>query len=69
MEIVAKHPKETLVLVTHVVVCRLLLCATLGLESSHFWQFQPATASISVLEISDQGSTLVSVNDTCHLNR
>jgi broad specificity phosphatase PhoE len=68
MEIVAKHPKETLVLVTHVVVCRLLLCAMLGLESSHFWQFQPATASISVLEVSDQGSTLLSVNDTCHLS-
>lgn len=67
MEIVAKHPNQTLVLVTHVVVCRLLLCAMLGLESSHFWQFQPATASISVLEVSDQGSTLLSVNDTCHL--
>ena len=66
-EIVANHPDQTLVLVTHVVVCRLLLCAVLGLDISHFWQFEPATASISVFEISGGHSVLLSFNDTCHL--
>ncbi len=65
--IVANHPDQTVVLVTHVVVCRLLLCAVLGLDSSHFWQFEPATASISVFEIYDGHSVLLSFNDTCHL--
>jgi broad specificity phosphatase PhoE len=65
--IVANHPDQTVVLVTHVVVCRLLLCAVLGLDSSHFWQFEPATASISVFEIFDGHSVLLSFNDTCHL--
>jgi broad specificity phosphatase PhoE len=66
-EIVARHPDQVVVLVTHVVVCRLLLCSLLGLDNSHFWQFQPATASLSVFEISEGRSTLLSVNDTCHL--
>ncbi|UCC89311.1 MAG: histidine phosphatase family protein [Anaerolineales bacterium] len=66
-EIVTRHPGHAVVLVTHVVVCRLLLCSLLGLDNSHFWQLQPATASLSVFEISEGRSTLLSVNDTCHL--
>jgi broad specificity phosphatase PhoE len=66
-EIVANHPDQTLVLVTHVVVCRLLLCAVLGLDSSHFWQFEPDTASISVFEVFDGRTVLLSFNDTSHL--
>lgn len=65
-EIVANHSAQTVVVVTHVVVCRLILCAILGLDSSHFWQFEPATASISVIEISGGSKVLLSLNDTCH---
>jgi len=65
--IVANHPHQMVVLVTHVVICRLLLCAILGLDSSHFWQFEPATASISVFEVYDGHSVLLSFNDTGHL--
>jgi broad specificity phosphatase PhoE len=66
-QIIADHPEQIVVVVTHVVVCRLLLCAVLGLDNSHFWQFEPATASISIFEVSDQHSLLVCLNDTCHL--
>lgn len=66
-EISTNHPDQTVVLVTHVVVCRLLFCMTLGLDSSHFWQFEPATASISVIEVGDGRRALLSFNDTCHL--
>ena len=66
-EIAAKHPDQTVVLVSHVVVCRLLLCAVLGIDSSHFWVFEPATASISVFEVANGRKVLLSFNDTCHL--
>ena len=66
-EIAANHPDQTVVLVSHVVVCRLLLCAVLGIDSSHFWEFEPATASISVFEVSNGRKVLLSFNDTCHL--
>ena len=66
-EITANHPEQAVVLVTHVVVCRLLLCCLLDLDDSHFWQFEPATASLSVIEVSIERSVLLSINDTCHL--
>jgi broad specificity phosphatase PhoE len=66
-EIAANHPDQTVVLVTHVVVCRLLLCALLGLANSYFWGFQPDTASITVFEFSDHRRVLLSFGDTCHL--
>jgi probable phosphoglycerate mutase len=65
--VTANHPDQTVVLVSHVVICRLLLCAVLGIDSSHFWEFEPATASISVFEVSNGRKVLLSFNDTCHL--
>jgi broad specificity phosphatase PhoE len=67
MEIAANHPDQTVVLVSHVVVCRLLLCAVLGIDSSYFWAFEPATGSISAFEILNGRKALLSFNDTCHL--
>ncbi len=68
VEVVGKHPDDVVVLVTHVAVCRLLLCSVLGLDSSHFWQFEPANASLSIFDLSPQANVLVSLNDTCHLS-
>jgi len=66
-EIINNHQEQTIVVVTHLVVCRLLLCSLLGLDNSHFWQFEPAPASITVLKISEQHGVLLALNDTCHL--
>lgn len=67
-EVVARHSDRTVVLVTHLVVCRVLLCHFLGLDTSHFWEFEPAPASISTLEISAHGRLLRTLNDTAHLH-
>lgn len=68
VEIVSSFPDQTVVLVTHVVVCRLILCSLLGLDASHFWQFEPATASLTIFDISPERNVLLSLNDTCHLS-
>ncbi|MBC8446661.1 MAG: histidine phosphatase family protein, partial [Chloroflexi bacterium] len=39
-EIIAHHPDETIVVVAHTVVNRLLLCAVLGLDNSRFWRLR-----------------------------
>jgi broad specificity phosphatase PhoE len=65
--VVAHHPDQTVVLVTHLVVCRVLLCYLLGLDASHFWEFEPAPASLSILEVSTHGRLLRTLNDTAHL--
>ncbi|MGC8878211.1 MAG: histidine phosphatase family protein [Anaerolineae bacterium] len=67
-EVVAHHPDHTVVLVTHLVVCRVLLCHFLDLETDHFWEFEPAPASLSILEISTRGRLLRTLNDTAHLH-
>ena len=68
-EIIAHHPDETIVVVAHTVVNRLLLCAVLGLDNSRFWRLRQETAAINVFEWDGVDFTLVSLNDTCHLWR
>lgn len=67
-EVVAHYPDHTVVLVTHLVVCRVLLCHFLDLDISHFWEFEPAPASLSILEICTSGRLLRTLNDTAHLH-
>jgi broad specificity phosphatase PhoE len=65
-DVVSRHPDQPVVLVTHLVVCRLIVCNLLGLETSHFWQFDLGTASLSVLDVSPHARILRALNDTCH---
>ena len=65
--IIAHHPDETIVVVAHTVVNRLLLCAVLGLDNSRFWRLRQETAAINVFEWDGEDFTLVTLNDTCHL--
>lgn len=67
--IVHQHAGETVVVVAHTVVNRLLLCAVLGLDNSHFWRLHQDTAAINVFDWDGEHFTIVSLNDTCHLNR
>jgi probable phosphoglycerate mutase len=65
--LVDRHSTETIVLVSHVVVCRLLVLAALGLDSDHFWRIRQENAAINVFE-SDAGIyTIAALNDCCHL--
>jgi len=68
-EIIARHPDETIVIVGHTVVNRLLLCAILGLDNSRFWRLHQETAAINLFQWDGADFTLISLNDTCHLRR
>ncbi len=67
-EVVARHPEQTVALVSHAVVNRVLLCAVLGLGNEHFWRLQQDTCAVNVFDVDKDGTfTLVLMNDTCHL--
>jgi len=67
-EVVARHPAQTVALVSHAVVNRVLLCAVLGLGNEHFWRLQQDTCAVNVFDVDKDGAfTLVLMNDTCHL--
>lgn len=66
-ELVKNHPGETLAIVSHRVLNKVLLCAVLGVELSHFWYIRQDTCAINVFEYKDGAFYLTLLNDTCHL--
>lgn len=66
-EVLARHRDQTVVLVSHKVVCKVLLCAVLGLDNSHFWQVEQDVCAINLLEARDRVPAVALLNDTCHL--
>jgi broad specificity phosphatase PhoE len=67
--LIPKHPKETVVLVSHKVVCQILILSLLGLDNSHFWQITQDVCAINLFEVRDSVPSTLSLNDTCHLKR
>ncbi len=68
-EIAGRHPDETVVLVGHQVLNRVVLLGVLGLGLERLWRIGQDTAAINVFDLDvERGEfTLVSLNDTCHL--
>jgi len=81
-KIISKHNSDTVAIVAHRVVNKVMLCAVLGLETSHFWLIRQDTCCINIFEDSligfdtlrtqpdgtqPKGYVLYCLNDTCHL--
>jgi len=66
-QIVDAHPQDTVVMVGHTVINRVLLLHVLALGNDRFWHLRQDTCAINVIEAEGAGFTLVSMNDTCHL--
>jgi len=66
-EVIRKHQGETLILVSHRVVCKVLICAILGLDNSHFWQIAQDTTAINLIQYKNGRYILSLMNETCHL--
>ena len=67
-ELVARYPGQTIVLVGHTVINRIILLGVLGLGNDRFWHIRQDPCAINVFEVDAGKTTLVSMNDTCHLN-
>jgi phosphoserine phosphatase len=60
--------EETLLMVSHDAVNRVLLCQCLGLDLSRVWAFRQAPVCLNLLEGSDLDQlSLVRLNDASHL--
>jgi probable phosphoglycerate mutase len=66
-EVIRKHPEKTLVLVSHRVICKVLICAILSLDNSHFWQITQDTTAINLIQYRKGKYILSLMNETCHL--
>jgi len=66
-ELAEKHANESILIVSHRVVNKVLLCAVLGLSTDRFWNIKQDTGCINIIEYSNQRFVLCLLNDTCHL--
>jgi broad specificity phosphatase PhoE len=66
-KVIKDNPGKTLALVSHRVVLKVVLCAIMGLELSHFWYLRQDTCALNRFEYRDGNYFLTLLNDTCHL--
>jgi len=59
--------EETVLIVAHSGVLRVLLCRLLDIDLCHLWQLRLDLASLSILETNQQGAILSLLNDISHL--
>jgi broad specificity phosphatase PhoE len=65
-EVVAKH-EGTIVLVSHRVVNKVLICALLRLDNSHFWNIKQDVCGITTFSYENERFILTKHNDTSFL--
>ena len=66
--VVGENPGKNALIVSHRVVTKILICAVLGLEDSHFWQIKQDTTAVNCFEYSRGVFFVALINDTCHLH-
>ena len=66
-EMIQLHPEKTLVLVSHRVITKVLICGILGIDNSHFWQIGQDTTAINLIQQRNGKYILSLMNETCHL--
>jgi probable phosphoglycerate mutase len=66
-EINSRHENACAAIVSHRVVCKLLLCAAIGVGEAGFWRLRVDTASVSAIGNSNDGWVVTRLNDTHHL--
>ena len=67
IDIARKNPARSVLIISHRVINKVLLCALLGLSNAHFWEIRQDTGCINVIEYSRERFALCAMNDTCHL--
>ena len=65
--VAAEHPGECAAVVGHTVINRVILLDVLSLGNGRFWRIRQDNCAINEIEADGDEFTLVSMNDTCHL--
>ena len=68
-KIIAAHEDQTVLIASHRVVNKVLLCRVMGLDNSHFWRIRQGNCCLNIFECLRGEYTICLLNDTCHLRR
>lgn len=66
-DLLVKHQDENFALVAHRVPNKVISCALLGLDNSHFWRIQQDTASTNLFVYRNEQWIIAYLNDTSYL--
>jgi len=66
-EVIRSHLGKNVILVSHRVINKVILCGVLGLDNSHFWQIAQDTTAINLIQYREGRYVLSFMNETCHL--
>jgi broad specificity phosphatase PhoE len=66
-DVVDRHPSDTVVLVAHDSVNRVILLHALGLSLSRYWRLGQHPCAINEIDFSQNACTVLSMNETGHL--
>jgi len=62
-----EYNENNIVIVSHRVILKILICAVLSLDNSYFWRIIQDVGAISILDNKDGQFSLSLLNDICHL--
>ena len=63
----ATHPEGSVVAVSHNFTIHAILCRALNLPLAHFRRLRHDLAATAVIDVREDGATVVRINDICHL--
>ncbi len=66
-QLIRRHEGQTIAVVAHTVVNRVLLCHVLGIGVADYWRIGQDTCAINSFEWREGMFYIQSLNDTCHL--
>ena len=66
-ELKNKHKDETVLVVSHSGAIQTLLCLTLGVDLSRYWQFRVLQASLTIISFHEGSAILNLFNDISHM--
>ena len=66
-EIVAAHEEQSIIIVSHGSVIRLILCAALGMPIRKMWAISQHNMAVNIIRFDDGNATVELVNSTLHL--
>jgi len=67
-EIIMRHRRGSVAVVSHSIALKTIITSILGAPLSSLIRFHLGVASISILHIDNDRTSLVMLNDTCHLD-
>ncbi len=68
-QVMAHHGDQAILAAAHQVVNKVLVCAMLGLDNSHFWRIRQDNGCLNIFDYQEGVFTTLLINDTCHLDR